>query len=444
MRKRIVLLLFTTFVIIISANVNATEFKKTFSGFHPVDGDTIVFLGDSITHQCLYTQYVEDYFYTRYPAVKLIFRNAGVSADKAEQTLERFQEDVARSGPRYVTVLIGMNDGQYTYFKHSIFNTYKRDMTKLLDKIEGIGATAIAITPTMYDLRQALKGKNWVPVQQAESAHYNAVLAFLGAWVREEANRRGIGFVDMYEPLNRFTRQQRKTNPHFTFMEDAVHPEPDGHLVMALALLTALDADPVVSNILIQPKNGKWTGSAEKGTLKPSSFKTINFTFKADCLPWVVPAEAAGGFKLTGAGGKMSRETFRVVGLEPGNYRLLIDNGSVGIYSHLQLAAGVELQENTKTPQYRQALKVAWMNKKRNDEAVRPLRHLWEQRKWKKFGRDWTGQEIAPLNPEAFKKWELEFKKKAAHLEKKAADLAVTIYRINQPKPHKYELKRVN
>ena len=27
--------------------------------------DTLVFLGDSITHQCLYTQYVEDYYYTR-------------------------------------------------------------------------------------------------------------------------------------------------------------------------------------------------------------------------------------------------------------------------------------------------------------------------------------------------------------------------------------------
>src|SRR5690242_15012298 len=33
------------------------------------DGDTVVFLGDSITHQCLYTQYLEDFFYTRYPNV---------------------------------------------------------------------------------------------------------------------------------------------------------------------------------------------------------------------------------------------------------------------------------------------------------------------------------------------------------------------------------------
>src|SRR5687768_1686265 len=37
------------------------------------DGDGIVFLGDSITHQCLYTQYVEDYFYTRYPKLRLRF-----------------------------------------------------------------------------------------------------------------------------------------------------------------------------------------------------------------------------------------------------------------------------------------------------------------------------------------------------------------------------------
>ncbi len=46
------------------------------------DGDTLVFLGDSITHQCLYTQYVEDYFYTRYPKLRIKFHNAGVGEPK--------------------------------------------------------------------------------------------------------------------------------------------------------------------------------------------------------------------------------------------------------------------------------------------------------------------------------------------------------------------------
>ena len=47
------------------------------------DGDTVVFLGDSITHQCLYTQYVEDFFYTRFPGKKIRFHNAGVGGARA-------------------------------------------------------------------------------------------------------------------------------------------------------------------------------------------------------------------------------------------------------------------------------------------------------------------------------------------------------------------------
>ena len=73
------------------------------------DGDTLVFLGDSITHQCLYTQYVEDYFYARYPKLRLIFHNAGVGGDRAKNALDRFDEDVAAFKPKYVTILLGMN-----------------------------------------------------------------------------------------------------------------------------------------------------------------------------------------------------------------------------------------------------------------------------------------------------------------------------------------------
>jgi len=40
----------------------AEEFKGPIAAIEPKDGDTIVFLGDSITQQCLYTQYVENYF----------------------------------------------------------------------------------------------------------------------------------------------------------------------------------------------------------------------------------------------------------------------------------------------------------------------------------------------------------------------------------------------
>ena len=45
------------------------------------DGDRVVFLGDSITEQRLYTTYIETYALTRHPGWKLSFRNVGWGGD---------------------------------------------------------------------------------------------------------------------------------------------------------------------------------------------------------------------------------------------------------------------------------------------------------------------------------------------------------------------------
>ncbi len=101
------------------------------------DGDSIVFYGDSITHQRLYTQYLEDYFYTRYPHTHLKIHNAGVSGSVAWEALTRFEDDVAAYKPKYVTVLLGMNDGNHEPFNQSIFETYRRDMTRSFTRSSG-------------------------------------------------------------------------------------------------------------------------------------------------------------------------------------------------------------------------------------------------------------------------------------------------------------------
>jgi hypothetical protein len=67
----------------------ASKMPASFVKITPADGDTFVFLGDSITAQGLYTQYLETYFYTRYPHLRLKFHNAGVSGDTAADALER-------------------------------------------------------------------------------------------------------------------------------------------------------------------------------------------------------------------------------------------------------------------------------------------------------------------------------------------------------------------
>ena len=410
----------------------AEDFPKTPGPVELADGDTLVFLGDSITHQCLYTQYVEDYFYTRYPNRRIHFHNAGVSGDQARDTLIRFDEDIAKFKPKYVTVLIGMNDGHYEPFNVETFNIYKKDMTELVDRIAEIGATAILMTPTMYDMRPALTGDFWLEPERIKGMHYNAILAFFGAWVLEQANQRGLGFVNMYEPLNRLTREQRKNDPKFTMIGDAVHPGPDGQLVMALALLNDIGADPVVSSINIVRDGGQWITQSENGTLADVSTDKISFTFTANSLPWVVPEQAALGYSITGAGHRMSRETLRVTGLSSGEYELRIDGEAVGVYDYLELSGGIELQANDKTPQYAQAMQVAELNKQRNEKTIYRIRDYWLALK----------EHRADLEAGAEKgvKWYERFKKRVPQLHEKAREFEDEIYQINKPKPHKYEI----
>lgn len=96
MTKRIPILLLSIFLFArCSPSDCSAEKGSRCCPFDLQDGDTLLFLGDSIAHQCLYTQYVEDFFFTRYPDRKIHFHNSGVSGDCAINALDRFDEDVA-------------------------------------------------------------------------------------------------------------------------------------------------------------------------------------------------------------------------------------------------------------------------------------------------------------------------------------------------------------
>lgn len=86
------------------------------NGFFMHDGDRVVFLGDSITEQKLYSSLIEMYALTRFPKWRLRFRNAGWSGDTAPGGLARLERDVLFFKPTVVTVKFGMNDHAYVPF----------------------------------------------------------------------------------------------------------------------------------------------------------------------------------------------------------------------------------------------------------------------------------------------------------------------------------------
>lgn len=418
------------------------------------DGDTLVFLGDSITHQCLYTQYVENFFFTRYPDRRIRFHNAGISGDRAADALARFEADVAAHRPKYVTVLLGMNDGQYEDFKAETFARYASDMGKLLDRIRAIGATAIVLSPTVfeYPVVEARKDDPTFRFRERSFApNYNAVMAYYGAWGRDQAQRRGLPFVNLWGPLNDFTSEGRARDPAFTLVPDAIHPGPGGQFIMASALLEDLGAERRgVSAVTVTRAGEQWTAAPALRLQGLAGDATrVTFTHTAAALPWVVPVQSTAtptrwewkedarvGYELSKAGHRLSNEMLRVTGLAPGLYELKIDGQSIGRpISHAVLGAKIELQATEATPQHRQALQVAELNRERNDLAVRPLRDLWATIKGarRKFAQD-------PAGLAAFLQQQ---QPEMDRLQQLARDFEARIHAAAQPRPHLYEISRV-
>ena len=57
--------------------------KQVPDKFFLKDGDTVVMMGDSITEQLLYSNYVEMWSVSRFPTWKLTFRNVGIGGDRS-------------------------------------------------------------------------------------------------------------------------------------------------------------------------------------------------------------------------------------------------------------------------------------------------------------------------------------------------------------------------
>ena len=74
------------------------------------DGDTVVFLGDSITAEKTYGKVVENYTLLRFPDRKVRFINAGRGGDTAAGGLKRLDREVLDRGATVVIVAYGIND----------------------------------------------------------------------------------------------------------------------------------------------------------------------------------------------------------------------------------------------------------------------------------------------------------------------------------------------
>lgn len=328
------------------------------------DGDRVVFLGDSITEQRLYTTYIEGYTLSRHPDWKLNFRNVGwggdtswlrqrVHPDEAKlfaanpEAQQKMVEDSVKRGldrdvlplrPTFVTVKFGMNDHSYQVFRPDIFSAYTRSQTEIAKILTSERARVAFLTPQPIEDRR--------PDPDADVR--NQSLRKFSDGLKEVAEKTHTTFVDQFDPYMKIMLAERsKDSKAFIGAGDAVHPGPKGHTIMAWAVLKGLGATPLVSRADI---NATGNGSSKTENCKISDLNAgngrVSFERLDNALPMPIDKRATEALAIAPILDDLSRYELRVGGLPKGSYNISIDGEPVTSATDAELDKGVNLASN--------------------------------------------------------------------------------------------------
>lgn len=407
------------------------------------DGDRVVFLGDSITEQKLYTTYIEAFTLARHPDWNLTFRNVGWGGDTSwlrqrvhmdegrlfaadDATQQKMVEDAVNKGlqrdvlplkPTVVTIKFGMNDHSYQPFREDIFRAYVKSQTELGKVLAANGARVAFLTPQPIEERRADPDKDVK----------NVSLRKFSDRLKEVAAHQKAVYVDQFAPYMSIMLDARKTNPNATIgAGDAVHPAACGHTLMAWAVLKGLGADPVVSTADIDASGKKLTAT-QGCKIDALAFENggIRFTRLDESLPMPIDSKAEDALKLAPILDELSRYQLRVSGLPAGNYELFIDGESALKTTGEALDKGLNLTVTAGviTKQAREVLAQVFYKNELFFNRWRNVQ-LYDFPDWSKGG-DIETRRSAELD----------------NLDKKIAAAEGEINKLRKPIAHRFELK---
>jgi lysophospholipase L1-like esterase len=288
-----------------------------------------VFYGDSITEQRLYTTYVEHYVLTHYPDRRVTFVNTGWGGDKVSSNdckpcggvggLARIKRDVIDHRPTVVTLLFGMNDGQYRDFDPAISKVYEDGLTAIIRELKSrTGARIYLMTPTVYD---GSRHTSW-----SHTDRYNDVLDRYSEAVKAIAQREGLSVIDLHTVTTDALLRAKQDDPTYTFAPDGVHPEEDGQLLMAAEILRAWGA-PLGGAELSKQVSLEQDKTASLSVIAP--------------LPWPEPLPSTKLRRVRPEIMEIGQVTLHLTGLPSGEYKITIDGKEAGKYTSEALSRGI-------------------------------------------------------------------------------------------------------
>lgn len=194
-------------------------------------GQTIAFLGDSITQQGAgtptgYVRLVESGLKANGIDVKAI--GAGISGHKSNQMLERLQKDVLDKKPTWMTLSCGVNDVWHGE-RGVALEDYKKNITAIVDRCTEAGVKVVILTAT--------------PIKESDNEN-NRKLAGYNEFLKQLAAERKIPLANLNAAMWAELSNPSRPRPAGDFLtNDGVHMNPLGDEIMAVGVLEAFGLD---------------------------------------------------------------------------------------------------------------------------------------------------------------------------------------------------------
>jgi lysophospholipase L1-like esterase len=205
------------------------------------DGEKVVFIGDSITdcgrrgehapYGWGYVRFAIDLITARYPERKITYFNEGIGGNTVLDLHNRWETDVIAHNPDWVSVKIGINDLHRTLRGNGNPvppERYERLYRECLNMTkERTGAKLILIDPF------------YISTDVDSGSFETQVLKLLAEYL-DIVKRLADEFEAIHIKTHEVFQRHLRYRPRDHFCPEPVHPNPSGHMIIALSLLEAL------------------------------------------------------------------------------------------------------------------------------------------------------------------------------------------------------------
>ena len=194
---------------------------------------TIVFFGDSVTDTCKifnpnykygagYVNIIKTELDVTFNNLNIKIYNEGISGNKTEDLIARFDQDVKTKNPDLIFLLIGINDVWHLYDANIVAN-----VDEIIDRIniiinmsKEIKSKIVLLTPFLFPTDSYFEGL--IP-------DFNRLLNALYKFYKEN----NIEYIDIYKIM--------KESQILAVTKDSVHPTLYGHGIIAQAVIDYLN-----------------------------------------------------------------------------------------------------------------------------------------------------------------------------------------------------------